>query len=141
MPYVRVKKDWDWIPDSGTTSEKVFLNRRTLLKQLGFSGMAALLSGGPMRAEPSTPSRGPYGHVPEAWLEKWEDLFPARRNSRFKVQRTITDERLFAGHNNFYEFSLDKKRVKDMVDSSRSTLGRSRSRAKWRRRASMIWTI
>lgn len=117
MPHVRVKKGWDWIPDSETTSERVFLNRRMLLTHLGFSGMAALLSGSPMGAEPSSSYRGPYGHVPEAWLKRWKDLFPAVRNSRFKIQRAITDERLFAGHNNFYEFSLDKKRVKDMVDS------------------------
>ena len=117
MPYVRVKKGWDWISESETTSEKVFLNRRTLLRQLGFSGMVAMLSKDSTRAEGFPPSRGPYGHVPEAWLEKWKDLFPAERNRQFKVQRAITDERLFAGHNNFYEFSLDKQRVKDLVDS------------------------
>ena len=115
MSYVKIKKGWDWIPESQSTPEKTFLNRRTVLKQLGFSGLGALTIGASINAQNSTPSQGPYGHVPKEWQEEWKNLFPATRNKHFKIQREITKEMLFAGFNNFYEFTLNKKKVKDMV--------------------------
>ncbi len=116
MSFLRIRRPWERIPESQVTPEATYRDRRAILKSLGLGslGMAGLLSfrSVDLRAE----GTGPYGQVPEFWTKKWADLFPATRNEAFQRPRGLTDEHLFAGYNNFYEFSLQKGRVKDLVD-------------------------
>jgi len=37
------------------------------------------------------------------------DLYPARRNDKYTLDRPITDERINGHYNNFYEFGMDKE--------------------------------
>jgi sulfoxide reductase catalytic subunit YedY len=46
-------------------------------------------------------------------------LYPARRNPGFTLDRTLTDERVAAAYNNFYEFTTDKEEVRNLVGAFR----------------------
>lgn len=121
MSNLRIPKAWERIPESQVTPEKHYLNRRDALKQLGVAGagLAGLIEGTIDPLVARAPQLGPYGHVPAQWAEKWSSLFPAARNEKYRVAKPVTQEKLFAGYNNFYEFSLKKDQVKDLVSSFR----------------------
>ena len=88
---IKRRRGWD-IPEAQATPEGVFLNRRTLLAggvglALGADlGRAALAQG----ADPT------------------QDLYPAKRNPAFSLDRPVTDEVHAANYNNFYEFGPSK---------------------------------
>lgn len=117
MANLRFKKEWDRISESDATPESVYWNRRQLLGRLGFSGLGL---GAYMAAQASLVAASIFSPdssgVPEYWIRKWADLFPAVRNSDFVVEREVTPEKLVTGFNNFYEFSLIKERVREMVE-------------------------
>lgn len=116
MANLRFRRPWDFIPESAVTPEDRYLNRRQLLKSLGIGSIglgAAVASFGQVNS--ASDDGGPYGNVPRFWIEKWADLFPAKHNDQFKVDYPLTDEKLFAAYNNFYEFSFEKHLVKDFV--------------------------
>lgn len=94
---IKIPRGWE-IPEREATPESVYFNRRTLLKAAGFVGMESLL-GDALTAAPKT-----------------DDLYPAKRNDTYKLDRPVTPEFAATGYNNFYEFTLDKQRVKEMVD-------------------------
>ena len=128
MAHLKTKRPWDWVPQARVTPESTYLNRRHFISRLGLAtaasapllagggrGVAASAVSGPSTPISDSPFYGPYGNVPAFWAKKWADLFPGVRNTRFKVEQSVTSELLFAGYNNFYEFSLTKQRVKDLV--------------------------
>ncbi len=92
---IRTPRGWE-IPEREATPESVYHNRRGILKAMGFLGVQALAA----RALSAATS---------------DDLYPAKRNAKYKLDRPITPEFAATGFNNFYEFTLDKKRVKDIV--------------------------
>ncbi len=92
----RVRKAWE-IAESNAISERAYFSRRKWMQALGFAGAAGLL--------------------PQALQAKGTaDLYPAKRNAKYTLDRPVTDERVATAYNNFYEFTLDKQRVVDMVD-------------------------
>ena len=91
---IKTPKGWE-IPERDATPESVYFNRRTLLQGMGFLGMEALAA--------------------QAFAAAGEDLYPAKRNTTYTLDRPLTTEPVATGYNNFYEFTLDKKRVKDLV--------------------------
>ncbi len=93
---IKIPRGWE-IPEREATPESVYATRRDLLKNLGFVGAAGL-------------AQQAFGAVAP-------DLYPAKRNSTFTLDRPLTPEFAGTGYNNFYEFTLDKKRVKDLVGS------------------------
>jgi len=88
------------------TPEPFFFRRRQLIKAMGLLGLGlgagAVLGCGPAN---DAPSIGAQEH-PLA-----PDLYPARNNSNFVLDRPITDESYAASYNNFYEFSVFKGNV------------------------------
>lgn len=84
------------IPEREATPESAYLNRRGLLKAAGFFGAGALLADA-------------------AGAAVADGLYPAKRNASYKLDREITPEWAATSYNNFYEFTLDKQRVKDLV--------------------------
>ncbi len=97
--------------------EKVWLERRQLLKAFGFGGLVAASSpafacgvpfagqaGDGIEEDPTTtyePSK--------TWVPSWEPaggkaLYPAKRNEEFQIVRSLTPEDVVAKYNNFYEF-------------------------------------
>ncbi len=92
---IKKPKGWE-IPEREATPESVYTNRRELLQGLGFLGMAGLTG--------------------QAFGAIAPDLYPAKRDAKYTLDRPVTPEFAGTGYNNFYEFTLDKKRVKDLVD-------------------------
>jgi sulfoxide reductase catalytic subunit YedY len=88
-----VKRPRGWeLRESEATPEAVFLNRREWIA--GSLALGATVAfGGPAEAQ---------------WADPTFDLYPARRNEAFTLDREITAERFAADYNNFYEFGSSK---------------------------------
>ncbi len=92
---IKIPKGWE-IPERQATPEAVYVNRRTLLKNMGFLGLSGLLQSALEGASTA-------------------GLYPAKRNPKYTLDRSVTPDWAATGYNNFYEFTLDKQRVKDLV--------------------------
>lgn len=88
------------MPEREATPEAVFFNRRAFLKEgLGaVVGSMAGLSGLAQLAQADT----------QEMPDKTLDMYPARRNPAFTLDRPLTDEKVAAKYNNFYEFGPTK---------------------------------
>ncbi|HWN97040.1 MAG TPA: protein-methionine-sulfoxide reductase catalytic subunit MsrP [Methylomirabilota bacterium] len=98
MPNIIMRRSWQ-LTERLVIPEAIFNNRRAFLKQTGFAG-GALLSANPLLT------------AADATLRKG---YPYPRNGEFDPKWKLTDERVAGSYNNFYEFSLQKDRVKDLV--------------------------
>ena len=86
------KRGWE-LPESEATPEQVFLSRRSVL-----AGAAALAaSPGGALAQRVTDLPDPS-----------RDLYPAKRNEKFVLDRPLTEESVNVTYNNFYEFGTSK---------------------------------
>ena len=89
------RRGWE-IPESCVTPEHLFFNRRAFLGAA--AGAAAI------------------GLAPEAALaqriadlpDPSADLYPAKRNEKYTLDRPVTDEKINGNYNNFYEFGSSK---------------------------------
>ena len=82
--------------ENTVTSEDYFWNRRSILKAFGL-GMVSMYS------------------LPKPLLSV-QDGFPSRKNPDFNDEFDgLTEEKLVTNYNNFYEFSMDKGEVANMV--------------------------
>ena len=85
------RRGWE-IPEHLATPEHLFFDRRSLLA--GAVGAAALaVAPGLARADAPDPTL---------------DLYPAKRNDKYALDRPITDEKINGNYNNFYEFGSSK---------------------------------
>ena len=90
---IKRMKGWE-LPESKTTSESQYLNRRAMVRAMGFGAASIALPGQLMAQDKSAdPSAG---------------LYPAKRNDRYGVPTPMTAEKLATTYNNFYEFGTDK---------------------------------
>jgi len=92
---IKIPRGWE-IPERDATPESVYFNRRDILRGMGYVGTGALLEQA-LQAAPAG------------------DLYPAKRNPKYTLDRPLTPEAVATGYNNFYEFTLDKPRVKNLV--------------------------
>lgn len=89
------KPEWA-MPEREATSESVFMNRRKFM--LGAAGaIAAGAVGGTSEVLAAVPQK-----------DKTLDLYPAKRNADFKLDRPLTKEQVASTYNNFYEFGTTK---------------------------------
>lgn len=97
MANIILRPDW-FIHERFVTPESVFQNRRGFLRQMGIAGAGLLAAPWAM-------------HAAEA------AKYPARRNPAFELAKgaRLTAEEVAGSYNNFYEFTLVKQRVKDLV--------------------------
>lgn len=88
------------------TDEKIYLDRRRYLKQMGFLGAGALLSG-----NASASLLDLFGDETETSLFKQRDLSytPAKASAE-----TLTPETKVITHNNFYEFGAQKNQPAEL---------------------------
>jgi methionine sulfoxide reductase catalytic subunit len=84
------RRGWE-IPESQATPESIYLNRRALLGGAGALAASAML-----------PSSARADTDPTA------DLYPAKRNEKFTLDRDLTPESNASNYNNFYEYGTDK---------------------------------
>jgi sulfoxide reductase catalytic subunit YedY len=105
MAHLILRPDWD-IPERLVTPESVYRNRRHFLKQLGIAGAGIL----------SAPIIGSAEDKKEtAPSDSTSKLYPAKRNPDFNPDWRLSDEKKVTSYNNFYEFSLSKEKVRDLV--------------------------
>jgi methionine sulfoxide reductase catalytic subunit len=90
------RRGWD-IPQRLATPEHLVFNRRAFVA--GASALALLPAAA--RAQRLVD----VDKLPDPTA----DLYPAKRNEAFKLDRPITDEKINAHYNNFYEFSEGKE--------------------------------
>ncbi|WP_439491885.1 protein-methionine-sulfoxide reductase catalytic subunit MsrP [Bosea sp. (in: a-proteobacteria)] len=100
-----IKKRPSWeIPESEATPEAVFFNRRAFM-----AGGAGLIAGAALPGAALAQGADPT-----------LDLYPAKRNAAYTLDRAVTDEALASTYNNFYEFGTSK----DIVAASKRLVSR-----------------
>jgi len=98
---IRKKRGWE-LPERMATSEAVFRDRRRLLK-----GLAA----GPIFVAGLAAGLGSRAFAADA--DPSAELYPAKRNDKYALDRPLTDEKYPTTYNNFYEFGTDKSIWRD----------------------------
>jgi sulfoxide reductase catalytic subunit YedY len=88
------RRGWE-IPEREATPEHFFFDRRAFLKATGIAAIA--LSPTLARAQRLSDAPDPTA-----------DLYPAKKNEKYVLDRPITDEKINTNYNNFYEFGVDK---------------------------------
>ena len=86
------RRGWE-IPESEATPETAYLSRRAII-----AGGAGLIGGTLL---------GGAG-APAQYADPTFDLYPAKRNGRYPLDRDLTPEPISADYNNFYEFGSSK---------------------------------
>ena len=90
------RRGWE-ISDRLATPEHLAFSRRTLL-----SGAASALALAPCAANAQRLTD--VAKLPDPSAE----LYPAKRNEKYALDRPITDEKVNGSYNNFYEFGTSK---------------------------------
>jgi len=114
MSNLRFKPGWEFFRESEATPESIYIDRRSILKSLGYLA----ISGGSSALSLMAQSPEQNG-VPQGWSTALKQYFPAPQNRSFQVTGGITDESIVTGYNNFYEFSRNKTEVPNLVESFR----------------------
>jgi sulfoxide reductase catalytic subunit YedY len=94
------------MPESQATPEELFRDRRRLLAGLAVGTAAAVAAGCGMLPKPMPPA-SPSEDDPSA------NLYPAKRNPRYVLDRAVSEEKLVTAFNNFFEFSGDKRLARE----------------------------
>ncbi len=85
------------IAESLATPESAFLNRRSLIRTMGLTGLG-LAAATVMRPGRASAQEGPGA-----------EYYPAKRNEAHTIDRDLTPEDINAQYNNFYEFGSHKQ--------------------------------
>jgi methionine sulfoxide reductase catalytic subunit len=93
--HIMHRRGWE-LPEHMATPEHLFLDRRAFLAAAGAT--AAALS-------PVAATAQRVADLPDPTA----DLYPAKRNETFTLDRAITDEAINTHYNNFYEFGTSKE--------------------------------
>ena len=88
------RRGWE-IPERLATPEHLFLNRRAFMAATGAAALS--IAAGPAAAQRAS-------DVPEPTA----DLYPAKPNEKFTLDRPVTAEKTNTSYNNFYEFGTSK---------------------------------
>jgi sulfoxide reductase catalytic subunit YedY len=86
------RRGWE-LPDRLATPEALVFDRRALLLGTAAAALAPALARAQRAADAPEPTA---------------DLYPAKRNEKYPLDRPITDEKINGHYNNFYEFGMDK---------------------------------
>ena len=95
------RRGWE-IPESQLTPEHLAFNRRKLL-----IGGAAAMALSPVALSPVAAQAQRVTDV-ATLPDPTADLYPAKLNAKYKLDRPITDEKVNGNYNNFYEFGEQK---------------------------------
>ena len=88
---------WE-MPERFATPERLVFNRRSIL--VGGASALALIPGAALAQRVEDLAKLP---------DPTADLYPAKRNDKYKLDRPITDEKVNGNYNNFYEFGTSKQ--------------------------------
>lgn len=99
---IRTRRGWE-MPEAQATPESAFMSRREAMG-VG-AGLIAAAAAGPAQAQW-------FGGSSKADLTRrpdpTDDLYPARRNEAFTLDRPLTEEVTAASYNNYFEFGSSK---------------------------------
>jgi sulfoxide reductase catalytic subunit YedY len=98
---IRSRRGWE-MPEAAVTPEAVFRDRRALLRAMGMGGLIAATGAGVLGLSACDAGPVSYEDDPSA------ALYPVKRNTRFTLDRAVTDEMQVATYNNFDEFGSHK---------------------------------
>jgi sulfoxide reductase catalytic subunit YedY len=90
------RRGWE-IPDRDLTPEHLFFSRRSVMA----GAAAAALGAGTAQAQRGSD----LAKIPDPTA----DLYPAKHNDKYALDRPITEEKINAHYNNFYEFNSSKE--------------------------------
>jgi sulfoxide reductase catalytic subunit YedY len=94
-----IKRNPGWrIPESRATPEAVYLDRRRLLQAMGLGAGLLAAGGAAIGLRPA--------HAADP--DPTADLYPAKHNDRYTLDRPLTPEQDVTTYNNFYEYGSDK---------------------------------
>src|SRR2546423_3119560 len=96
-------RGWE-IAENEAAPEEAFLDRRRFLA-VG----ASMIAGGALGCLPRKPSPSPASTEADPSMGR----YPATRNSRYVLDRPVTEEGWVTAYNNFYEFSSDKRLTRE----------------------------
>jgi sulfoxide reductase catalytic subunit YedY len=91
------RRGWE-LPEREATPEHLFFDRRAFLIAAGAASAAS------MALSPAAAMAQRVADLPDPT----QDLYPAKRNEKYKLDRPITDESINTTYNNFYEFGSSK---------------------------------
>lgn len=95
----KIIKDWE-IPESCATPESLFLSRRNTIK--GFGSIGLLFASGTIAKNVFASHGGNISDDPS------QNLYPVKRNPKFKLERELSPESFATHYNNYYEFGSQK---------------------------------
>ena len=101
----RVKRSWE-IPEADATPERVFRDRRRLIKAAA-AGPVLLAAPALLTACDDTGTSKPLSAAASA-PDPSAHLYPLERNARYVLDRSITKEELATTYTNYYEFGSSK---------------------------------
>jgi sulfoxide reductase catalytic subunit YedY len=99
---IKPRRDWD-LPEAAATPEGLFFNRRNVIASAGALALSGTLSACDSRAAKAEKPAGD----PSA------KFYPARRDTAYKLDRSISPERVVETYNNYYEFGTEKEIYED----------------------------
>jgi len=91
------RRGWE-IPERFATPEHIFFNRRDFLAGAGAGALAL---------SPQLAAAQRIADLPDP-----SNLYPAKQNEKFTLDRAVTEEKINLNYNNFYEFSSNKSLAK-----------------------------
>ncbi len=113
--WIRRKKGWER-PENEVMSESLYASRRQIVKSIAALGASTIA---PLSACGLEVREGDSALVPpldEDFVSPYNDFFPVPRNNAYVVpERPLTDATSATRYNNFYEFTVAKDRVWQLV--------------------------
>lgn len=104
MAAIHKHQAWDQTGQE-ITPEAVYLSRRDWLRWAGYGGLGAAS----VLAGCDAPAVAGAAQQPTETPADLKDLYPAKRNAAYTVERAVTAESLATTYNNFYEFDSGSK--------------------------------
>ena len=106
--HIKIPRPWD-MPEHQLTPEALYWNRRQILRAMGATGLglAGVLAGCRSSQEVEQQIQQRIQTLPQ---------LSAPRNDAFSLDRPLTEEKVAAHYNNFYEFSGNKDDVWERAD-------------------------
>lgn len=117
MPLLPRRPSW-LLPEPSATPERIFADRRALVRALGLGAIAAAAPARLAGAEPPPPSPSSESGDPAlepALGSRFAERFPAPGDEEWTTDETVTPAAIAGRTNNFYEFTPAKNRVWELA--------------------------
>jgi len=101
--HIMRRRGWE-LPEHMATPEHLFFDRRAFLRATGAGAAAIALTPAAIALTPAAALAQRVTDLPDPT----QNLYPAKRNEKFVLDRPVTDESLNTTYNNFYEFGTSK---------------------------------